>query len=841
VKPEEIALISRIEESLKELRTAMNCDGFIDPCDTSDIIQRTTALSNEISSISSGFLYRIGLGNRAIKEKEKELSLESDRFLKEWQEHNHILALSVVSSVSEIINPVGGSTLDPQQMESIVTDVSTRLVIAGAGTGKTTTILGLVKYLISQGTYPDSILLLSYTNASADELKMRIRRETHNEVPAMTVHSLAMSILRESSGISPTVHDRNIRGDVKDIVERLSSDPKSRFRSDLAYYLARYIGNLDPKGNNIASAYKRTESFHTLQGFRVKSIGEVEIANYLFLHGIPYRYEDDYKVDTSDEEHGRYRPDFHILGTDVYIELFGIDRSGNVSPEIEERDPGTSKKYRESMEWKRRIHRENGTKLIELFSYQRAENDMLAILEKALSENGISPIPLDLFQQEDRTASRILDLAVSELSSMLTLIRESWKTFDQSFPSDSTDELTAIRRILRPVYGEYARMLSSEGTIDFSDMVRMAHDAVTDGRYTHKFEYVIVDEYQDMSASRYRLLKALRDSRRYRLFCVGDDWQSIYRFNGSDISYITDFERYWGPSAVFRIEHTYRFTGELLRASSEFIMSNKEQIRKELVGPEGESALVLIDEGLHDESVKKLADIMCKFRENSSVLILGRYWFDAARLDCRFQWHQVAGGGYIRVEFPERPDLDVRFMTIHGSKGLQADYVAILNNTYGGYGFPSTRKENPVLSGILESRNDNLQEERRLMYVALTRARKGAYVLTEYGSESVFVRELFPERMARLDATRCPNCGGKLVPREGPYGKFYGCSNYNKGCTYKCKALPEPVDKGAVQDPEYDRIMYRRCRLVHLSTHDLYPPSNLHPSRVFRDITSKIP
>lgn len=770
MKPEETALISKIEESIKELRAALDCKGFIDPCDISDIIQRSSKLSNEVSTATGGFLYRIGLGNRTLKEKEKELSIESKRFLGEWQGHNHNLALSLMPSASEAINPIERSTLDSQQMESIVTDVSTRLVIAGAGTGKTTTILGLVKYLISRGADPDSILLLSYTNASADELKMRIRKETGSDVPAMTIHSLAMSILRESSSMSPTVHGRDIREDIRDIMEKLSSDRKTRFRSDLAYYLARYIGDMDPKGSNIASAYKRAESFHTLQGFRVKSIGEVEIANYLFLHGIPYKYEDDYKVDTSDEEHGRYRPDFHILGTDVYIELFGIDRTGNVSPEIEERDPGASEKYREGMEWKRRIHQENGTKLIELYSYQRAENDMLAILERTLDENGISTVPMDLFQDEERTSSRILDLAVSELSSMLTLIRESWETFDQSFPSDFTDELTSIRKVLRPIYGEYARMLSSEGTIDFSDMVRMAHDAVKEGRYTHGFEYVIVDEYQDMSASRYRLLKALRDSRRYRLFCVGDDWQSIYRFNGSDISFITDFERYWGPSAVFRIEHTYRFTGELLRASSEFIMSNREQIRKDLVGPEGESALVLIDEGLHDESVKKFADIMSKFREGSSVLILGRYWFDAARLDCRFEWHQVAGGGYIKVEFPERPDLDVRFMTIHGSKGLQADYVAILNNTSGGYGFPSTRKENPVLSCILESRNDDLQEERRLMYVALTRAKKGAYVLTEFGSESVFVRQLFPERMARMDAVRCPNCGGRLVPREGPYG-----------------------------------------------------------------------
>jgi len=809
VKSKETALLSKIQDSLVELRTVLECENFIDPCNASAIVQRSSTLSNEISSTTGGFLNRIGLGNRTLKEKKKELSIESKRFLREWQEHNHHLALSMMPSASETINPVEGSTLDPQQMESVVTDVSTRLVIAGAGTGKTTTILGLVKYLISRGTDPNSILLLSYTNASADELKMRIRKETGSDVPAMTIHSLAMSIFRESSGISPTVHGRDVREDVRDIMKKLSSDCKTRFRSDIAYYLARYIGDMDPKGSNIASSFKRTESFHTLQGFRVKSIGEVEIANYLFLHGIPYKYEDDYKIDTSDEEHGRYRPDFHILGTDVYIELFGIDHSGNVSPEIEERDPGASEKYREGMKWKRRIHEKNGTKLIELYSYQRAENDMLDILERALDENGVSAIPLDLFQDEDRTSSRILDLAVSELSSMLTLIRESWNTFDQSFPSGFSDELAAIRKVLRPIYGEYARVLTSEDTIDFSDMVRMAHNAVTDGRYAHGFDYVIVDEYQDMSASRYRLLKALRDSKRYKLFCVGDDWQSIYRFNGSDISYITDFEKYWGPSAVFRIEHTYRFTGKLLKASSEFIMSNEEQIRKDLMGPEGESTLILLDEGLHDESVKKFADIMSKFREGSSVLILGRYWFDAARLDCRFEWHQVAGGGYIKVEFSERPDLDVRFMTIHGSKGLQADYVAILNNTSGGYGFPSTRKENPVLSGILESRNDNLQEERRLMYVALTRARKGAYVLTEFGSESIFVRELFPERMARLDSTRCPKCGGRLVPREGPYGKFYGCSNYSRGCTYKCKTLPEPVGKDKTRNQESDWVRHK--------------------------------
>ncbi|MBR3476465.1 MAG: topoisomerase DNA-binding C4 zinc finger domain-containing protein [Candidatus Methanomethylophilaceae archaeon] len=126
-------------------------------------------------------------------------------------------------------------------------------------------------------------------------------------------------------------------------------------------------------------------------------------------------------------------------------------------------------------------------------------------------------------------------------------------------------------------------------------------------------------------------------------------------------------------------------------------------------------------------------------------------------------------------------------MTIHGSKGLQANYVFSLNNKSGKYGFSSRREESPVISMLLGGEDTQLDEERRLFYVAMTRANRALYLLTYEGHESEFYRELFGgSGPIRDEIGFCPICGGALVLRKGRYGTFYGCSNYHtRGCKFK--------------------------------------------------------
>ena len=801
-------LLSDIHSSLDTLHRVYSKDSFIEPIQAIEYLRVNEPVLNRSKSKVNGLLYRIGLGNKTLKKDALSLISEYESLRDNWRQHNYDLAYSLAPRIGEAINPVEGRNLDRQQLSSIAMDVYNRLVIAGAGSGKTTTIVGLVKYLISQSIDPGRILVLSYTNNAVNELGSRIQKETGRKIQISTFHSLAMSIIRETNGSAPSVDDSSIQSFVEGAVKEYLSDPDSEYARAFNSYVISYLGRMDSySAYSDLARFKDENPFITLAGYEVKSNGEADIANYLFMNSVLSRYEEEYKFDTSDKGHGRYRPDFHISGTDVYIEYFGIDAKGNVSKSLSSKDPEASKKYNESIKWKRETHQKNNTVMIELTYQDRLDGVLLNKLRDALIRNGIRLEPRDLLMEAEMkygSASKIINLMVSDISSAITIIRESGDPYERAFPEGSTSEekkeLIALDSVLRPVYDRYVEHLRGARKIDFSGMIHQAIGVLQSGRYYHDYDYVIVDEYQDISSPRFKLLKVMRETHQFKLFCVGDDWQSIYRFNGSDVDYIINFEKYWGPSGICRIERTYRFSDPLMTRSSDFICTNEMQIRKSLRGPEGRTFLSIIDEKNHNDSVAAIKEKMKTFPESSSVLFLGRYRHDIAKLDFQFDWKPIAGEQYYKVIDDDRPDLDIRFMTIHGSKGLQADYVIVLNNQKGEYGFPSLRKECIVLSKHLSSPNENLQEERRLMYVAMTRSRKGTYLLTSKKHESLFILELQCHRAevqktnvnAKKESVRdplvCPRCGGRLVLRRGPYGEFYGCSNYSRiKCEYKRK------------------------------------------------------
>ena len=312
---------------------------------------------------------------------------------------------------------------------------------------------------------------------------------------------------------------------------------------------------------------------------------------------------------------------------------------------------------------------------------------------------------------------------------------------------------------------------------------------------------MIVDEYQDISRSRYRLLKALRDSSFYKLFCVGDDWQSIYRFAGSDIDYIINFSRYWGKTRMSKIETTYRFSESLIDISGSFIMQNPLQIKKAIKGkyPGTEFALELIKGRNERYAIGYMVQSLDELPNNASVFFIGRYNSDKEVLsdnpdiDCKYD---MSTGRY-RVIYSKRKDLNMEFITAHRSKGLQADYVYVINNKANGMGFPSKIQDDPIINILLENEETYpFAEERRLFYVALTRSKVKSYLVVAEGDESSFASELenrYSNELKNAGHT-CPFCGGRLVKRKGPYSEFWGCSNYGiTGCNYILK--PEAAAK----------------------------------------------
>ena len=456
------------------------------------------------------------------------------------------------------------------------------------------------------------------------------------------------------------------------------------------------------------------------------------------------------------------------------------------------------------MEWKMQLHREHGTVLISCYAYEKFQGKLIENLEKHLLRKEVKVIPKapqEILDELQNKEDKILTGFIELVGTVINLLKSNNDTVISFYNRiTSTIQLDAntitLLKLIEPICREYDQALQKNNEIDFNDMINKAAAYIRQDKYHHHYKYVIVDEYQDISKARYNLLKALRDSKEYTLFCVGDDWQSIYRFAGSDIGFILDFSKYWGQTTLRKIETTYRFPQSLIDISSEFIMQNPNQVRKGIIGnaPYIGFPLGVISGFTETNLASFLSSRLKELPANSTVFLLGRYNFDIdfikqnPSFSC--SWNKESGN--VEIAFKYSNNLHIEFMTAHRSKGLQADYVIIINNKNSGMGFPS-KIQNPVILEYLLENSDHYpySEERRLFYVALTRAKKKVILLTLKNRESIFAEELeekYGDQIKR-EAFTCPLCGGYLRKIEGPYGTFYGCVNYNEtGCGFKRKA-----------------------------------------------------
>lgn len=456
--------------------------------------------------------------------------------------------------------------------------------------------------------------------------------------------------------------------------------------------------------------------------------------------------------------------------------------------------------YQSSMKWKRETHAANNTVLIECYAYEKFDGFLLENLKEKLILNGVKLTPKstkELWEQVSADGDSILDGVIELFETVINLIKSngySIATVRQlNVGNSNAQNNNIIISLLEPIFNSYCAYLHEHKEIDFNDMINMATQFVEQRKYISPYKYVIVDEYQDISKARFSLLNSMRKSNDYDLFCVGDDWQSIYRFAGSDIGYILNFEQYWGPTEISKIETTYRFTQKLIEISGNFIMQNPVQIKKSIKGKTDTVGFALGEiSGYTDKfSIEFMAKRLEDLPRDSSVFFIGRYSFDAKLLsdsglfEC--QYNNVSG--FVEVKYRKRNDLKMSFITAHKSKGLQADYVFIINNKKSRMGFPSKIQDAAILNLLLDNCDQYpYAEERRLFYVALTRAKKKAFLVTVNHQESEFAMEL-KERYGnelKQEPWECPLCGGKLLRKKGPYGEFFGCSNYKTtGCKYK--------------------------------------------------------
>lgn len=593
---------------------------------------------------------------------------------------NEIFINKQIKSTKRFLGDIEGKQLDEQQRKAIVIEEDNQLVVAGAGSGKTTTVAGKVKYLVKRlKVKPSNILLISFTRNSVQEMRERIVDGMGINLSVTTFHKLGLEIIADTQGEKPNVIDLS-RKEMDQIynsfLKSILKDPNysSALFDFLAFYSREYKSLHDYESESQHSQRLKQEKITGLKLVRgfdkngnsysyrevLKSQEEVKIANFLFVNRIKYIYQDSYKYKTASKEFGQYKPDFYLPDYGIYIEHFGIDKNGKV-PHWFNRDTNQTaqEKYTAGIEWKRTEHHRNGTTLVETYSWQSKDGILLSNLERVLIKNGVQFNKMtkdELWAYlEQNTPDEISSLTYL-LGTFLTLFKSNnvpIKELETGVRNSSDPKRTELFfKILKPFHSQYQSFLDSRSEIDFSDMINQATALVSKKKYKSDFEYILVDEFQDISKSRSDLIASiLKQKPSAKLFCVGDDWQSIYRFTGSDIGLFTEFaftfslpsnNGFKRSSVQSKIEKTYRFGKRIVEVTSSFILKNRNQIPKELIGEENQvdRPLVLVrfekpfDGGdIHD--IRKGSFLSClkdiAFEEGNkeaTVLALGRYNFD---------------------------------------------------------------------------------------------------------------------------------------------------------------------------------------------------------------------
>ncbi|EPB9883597.1 DNA helicase IV [Yersinia enterocolitica] len=284
-------------------------------------------------------------------------------------------------------------------------------------------------------------------------------------------------------------------------------------------------------------------------------------------------------------------------------------------------------------------------------------------------------------------------------------------------------------RLMAPLLKAWKTALKEEGAVDFSGLIHQAVNLLEKGRFVSPWKHILVDEFQDISPQRAMLLSALRKQNKQTcLFAVGDDWQAIYRFSGAELSLTTAFSQNFGESAECALDTTYRFNDRIGEIANRFIQQNPYQLKKPLNSlSQGNKNSVVI---LPSEQLESLLDKLSGFvKDDERILILARYH-------------------HLRPEILQKattrwPKLTIDFMTIHASKGQQADYVIIAGLHEGNDGFPAVVRESILEDVLLPPPEDFPDaEERRLLYVAMTRAKHQVWLLQDTANPSIFVNQL---------------------------------------------------------------------------------------------------
>jgi DNA helicase-4 len=716
----------------------------------------------------------------------------------------------------ELVDIPAEITLSEEQVIAATSHAKETLVVAGAGSGKTFVLVGRAKYLVgSDRTTEDKILMLAYNKDAAEELSRRTKASGIS-VTAQTFHGFGNSVIKapgERTGVA--------FGDSGEVSKFLAHQLKNELSEDSKYGLAKYFSQeLVPYRDfeefdslNEYAAYVRATIPRTLMDEQVKSHGEWLIANFLFSNSIAYSYEALYEEGKSAKD--RHKPDFSIWEqgkTPIWIEYFGTDRSNSVAP-------GISKEgYLDGIKWKKEVHARNSTILIELYYYDLKEGTLLTKLEAALKQNGVKLKPKsadEILAQANEIGYDSRFLKVCE--QFLGHVRAN-----RLSPAELTELAKAQERdktfvsVFNQFLSAYENELTRVKLPDYAELIHGAADAISNSEYEFGFTHVLVDEFQDISSDRNRLIDSMKVANpKLEVTCVGDDWQSIYRFSGSDVSIMREASK---PKMIRKrvdLTATYRLPQVIADISRNFILKNPLQLEKNVYSKSDldvPGKVVTHWDMEQKENDQNLALVIERIGEDSkdpskSLRVLARYV------------NNLPPKKYVENLWEGPVDIS----SIHAAKGLEADYVVVMDMVQDFRGFPSTIEDDPVMRLVMPGKDLHQHgEERRLFYVALTRARRETHLISPVSAPSLFTLEMLKDGLGvhvGLDNSKnreCPSCkSGRILVSNNAGGSY--CSNIplcdfiSPPCLKCQKPMTYTGEKERFRCEKHPDALYKTC------------------------------
>ena len=707
------------------------------------------------------------------------------------------------------------SALNDRQREAVMSEQKRLLVLAGAGSGKTKTLLQKLVYLIEERSVgPSSILAVTFTKNAANEMIDRliiaadhtgrfekiisdkyissvekdVERRSYakrfkwiENLTLRTFHSFCYSVLR-NFGVNEFDNKFKIIGDEKreednDVSKYIAPETAfeayhkllielcedSNYLLDLKRYILDYVIDKIHIEKYRKKLPKDGKYFTALSGIKVRSKSEQYIADWLYRHNLQFEYEPLLNIKDFD-----FNPDFYIPAANLYLEHVS-DKSYAMRNKEEQFEKG---------------------KLLLVRTYEQMTKDS-ALFNHALDKiikNRILDGPngsrlLSYREEFNNYHEDVKDfiIQVMRVTDMIKVESLDMEKIETRAAGDQHERVRNFYRLAFPLIKRYTGYCINKSYLDFNDMISRTislfrNHADILHKFRTQYQYILVDEFQDVNNLQVELINLLL-TESTQLFCVGDDWQSIYGFRGSNVSYIIEFEKHFKNSTIIKLNLNYRSTENIVGASNEVIRRNRFKVDKEIYASKRSEHKIVVYTG--NEEAENLTFCVDRIRE---LLHQG-----VASDDILFLYRRSKMFSPYFFRF-RKEGLKVQAKTIHGAKGLEAKVVVIIGLTDGYGGFPDIWMEDRIFQVIKKANHDQLlEEERRLFYVAVTRAKDKLFLITEKGNESSFLKEI-PETFTVKSTTALPSLVEKVLTCENCFSqldsKLYAFCPY---CGFKLK------------------------------------------------------